>query len=181
MSVFGVTIEYRVGTETGPDVLQRLGAAFERTGAELAQLDKHVFPLLTPVFERAEARQFDAQGAGPIDGAWEPLSPAYAQWKLERYPGAAILERTGALRQGLTQASSGFARREASGSTFTFGTSGVPYASFYQSGTSKMPVRAIFDFDADFEAELEAAARKGVNSAIKAARLDTLVGEVPES
>lgn len=179
MSVLGVTVEYRVGTETGPDVLQRLGAAFERAGAELVRLDSHVFPLLTPVFEAAEQRQFDAAGAGPVDGAWEPLSPVYEKWKLERYPGKPILEREGALRAGLTSASA-FSRRETSGNTFTFGTSGVPYASFHQTGTSKMPVRAVFDFDADFERELEQAARQGVNAAIKAARLDSFVGEIPE-
>lgn len=180
MSVLGITVEYRVGSETGPDVLQRMGAAFERAGAELVRLDSHVFPLLTPVFEATERRQFDAEGAGPVDGAWEPLSPAYEAWKLEKYPGKPILERTGAMREGLTSTSA-FSRRESSGNTFVFGTSGVPYASFHQTGTAKMPVRAVFDFDPDFERELEQATRKGVNAAIKAARLDTFIGEVPES
>jgi phage gpG-like protein len=181
VSAFGITIEYRVGSETGPDVLRQLGVAFERAGAELARLDQHIFPLLTPVFERAEQRQFDAQGAGPVAGAWEALSPAYAEWKLERYPGAPILQRTEAMLEGLTQSTSAYALRDSSNDSFVFGTRGLPYASLHQTGTARMPVRPVFDFDEEFERELERAARQGVNAAIKAARLDDFVGEVPES
>ena len=30
MSVLGLSIEYRIGPESGPDALQRMGVAFER-------------------------------------------------------------------------------------------------------------------------------------------------------
>ena len=68
MSVLGLSIEYRIGSESGPDALQRPGIAFERAGAELVEMGRHVFPLLPAVFEAAEARQFDAEGGGPHGG-----------------------------------------------------------------------------------------------------------------
>lgn len=181
MSVLGITVEYRVGSETGPDVLQRLGVAFERAGAELTDLGRNVFPLLTPVFEAAEKRQFDAQGAGPVAGSWNPLSEAYAAWKAKKYPGRPILQRTGALLEALTVASSPFAARDFNASTFLFGTAGVEYASFHQLGTSKMPARPPFDFDPAFEDELQLATRKGINAAIRDSGLDAFVGEIPET
>ena len=76
MSVLGLSVEYRVGMESGPDVLQRLGVAFERAGAETADLGRHVFPLLSPIFEAAEGRQFAAQGTGPVSGAWAARAEA---------------------------------------------------------------------------------------------------------
>lgn len=180
MSVLGLTMEWRIGSESGPDVLQRMSVAFERAGAELVEMGKHVFPLLPAVFEAAEARQFDAEGGGP-HGGWAELSEAYAAWKTEKFPGKPILERTGALREGLTAASTAFGVRDWSASTFNFGTVNVPYASFHQSGTSKMPVRPPFDFDDAFEKDLQTAARKGVNEALKAADLDNFVGTIPEA
>ena len=181
MSVLGLSIEWRIGSETGPDTLQRMGVAFERAGAELVDLGKHVFPLLAPVFEAAEARQFDAEGSGPARGAWADLSEVYAAWKDKKYPGAPLLVATGALREALTAASSPLGARDYSASTFVFGTVGVPYASFHQSGTGKMPARPPFDMDEQFQDDLRTAARKGVNAAIRAADLEPLVGTIPES
>ena len=167
MSVLGLSIEYRIGSESGPDALQRMGVAFERAGAELADMGKHVFPLLSTVFEDAEARQFDAQGAGPARGAWDELSDAYAAWKAQHFPGEPLLVCTGALRDGLTLASSPFGSREWSASSFVFGTTGVPYASFHQSGTGTMPARPPFDLDSQFQDDLKAAAREGMMAAIR--------------
>jgi len=36
---------------------------------------------------------------GKIFGGWAPLSPEYAAWKAQRYPGRGILERTGKMRK----------------------------------------------------------------------------------
>ena len=91
MSVIGLTVEYRIGSESGPDSLQRMGVAFERAGAEVADFGKHVFPLLSPIFEAAETRQFDAQGGGPVAGSWAELSAVYADWKEQHYPGQPLL------------------------------------------------------------------------------------------
>lgn len=180
MSAFGITVEYRVGTESGPDVLQRLGVAFERTGAELTDLGRHVFPRLAPVFETAMKRQFDAQGAGPVAGSWSALAEIYAAWKARKYPGKSILRRTDALYDGLTVASSPFAARDYSASTFLFGTQGVEYASFHQTGTSRMSPRPPFDLDPQFEDDLQVSVRRGINDAMRDAGLADMVGEIEE-
>ena len=181
MSVLGITVEYRVGTESGPDVLQRVGIAFERAGAELVDMGKHVFPLLSPVFEAAERRQFDAQGNGPVAGNWAALSDVYAEWKAKKFPGQPILVATGGLRAGLTEPNSPFGNRDWSASTFVFGTQGVAHASFHQTGTARMPARPPFDLDSQFEDELSVAGRKGINAGIRAANLDSFVGTIPEA
>lgn len=181
MSVLGITVEYRIGNESGPDSMQRLGVAFERAGAELVDMGKHVFPLLPPIFEAAEARQFDAEGAGPHSGSWSALSEVYAAWKERRYPGQPILVATGQLREALTSPNSPLGARDWSASMFVFGTVGIEYASFHQTGTARMPVRPPFDLDSQFERDLHGAARKGINAAIREASLDNFVGTIPEA
>lgn len=180
MSVFGLSVEWKIGPNSGPDTMQRLSVAFERAGAELVDLGRHVFPLLPDIFESAIERQFDSRGSGPVWGSWEPLNPVYAKWKAKHFPGMQLMERRGALREGLTKAGSAFGSREWTATTFVFGTRGVPYASAHQYGTDTLPVRALFDFDAQFQRDLAVTARKGVNAAIKAAQLDDFVGTIPE-
>jgi phage gpG-like protein len=180
MSVIGLTVEYRIGSESGPDSLQRMGVAFERAGAEVADFGKHVFPLLSPIFEAAETRQFDAQGGGPVAGSWAELSAVYADWKEQHYPGQPLLVATGALREGLTAASSPFGVREWTATNFVFGTAGIEYASFHQSGTSRMPARPPFDLDGQFESDLQQVARVGVNAAIREAGLEPFIGPISE-
>jgi phage gpG-like protein len=174
VSVLGLQIEYKVGGEGG-DTLTRMAVAFERAGAELADLGKNVFPLLPPVFASALTRQFDGQGVGPVAGSWSPLSAVYEEWKSKRYPGQPILVATGSLREGLTAVASPFGAREWSASEFVFGTRGIDYASFHQSGTRYMPARPPFDLDAQFEVDLSKAALEGVRAAVKEANLDTFV------
>jgi len=179
MSIVGLEISYQVnGAEEGEAVLERIRVAFERTGDELAQFDKHVFPKLTPVFEAEMAKQFDAQGDGPR-GQWEPLSPAYADWKERAFPGNPILVLSGKMREGLTSSASPYAARAFSSDTFSFGTQGVEYASFHQLGTPKMPDRPPFDFSADFERDLAEASLEGAREAVAAAGLDEFVEVVP--
>lgn len=170
--IAGLAITYQVaGVDQGPAVLERISAAFERTGDELADFSKHVFPRLTPLFEAESRRQFDAQGGGPR-GGWAALSPGYARWKEEHYPGKTILRRTDALYQALTESSSVFAERVMSGEQFDFGTRGVEYASFHQLGTGSMVDRPPFDFSPDFEADLAREALEAAREAVQAAGLD---------
>lgn len=172
MSVVGLHIEYQVGSvAAGEDVLERISVAFERTGDELKDFSKHVFPKLTPVFEAEERRQFDAQGGGPR-GGWAALSPAYAAWKEQHYPGQSILRRTDALYEALTSSSSVFAERVMSGEEFNFGTRGVPYASFHQVGPNPRPP---FDFSEDFERDVAGAALEGAREAMEQAGLTEFV------
>lgn len=167
MTVYGLQVEVSVGTDSGEGALQRLSVAFERAGAEVENFGKWVFPKLTPVFEDAVSEQFDARGSGPMSGSWSPLSPVYSAWKEANYPGMPILELTGELRTALTTSGAPSAYREWSASEFAFGTAGLEYASFHQTGTARMPARPLFDFGPTFERGLQTAAMSGLREAVK--------------
>lgn len=82
-------------------------------------------------------KQFDAEGA--YTGArWAALSPPYRRWKAKHYPGRKILERTGLLRESLTQRPFGI--DEVKDDLMVIGT-GVPYASYHQKGAPNLPAR----------------------------------------
>lgn len=88
-------------------------------------------------FHRVELHQFDSEGAyGP---GWPALSPAYAEWKEQHYPGAPLLVQTGALKESLVSHGPG-SIEERSADALTIGTS-IHYAAFHQTGTSRMPPR----------------------------------------
>lgn len=168
MSAIVLSVEYQVNGGAAEPTLTRLVTAFERAGAELADMGKHVLPRLLPALEAATAKQFDAQGGGPASGPWAPLSAKYASWKAKVAPGAPINVLSGTLRAALVDGGSANARREVSGSSLSFGTTGVPYASVKQTGSGKEPARPPFDFGSDFEADLQKAAMAGVREAVRA-------------
>ena len=167
MSVYGLQLEVSVGTDTGEGALQRLAVAFERGGEAIADFGRFVFPKLGPAMERAEQAQFDAEGEGPVSGAWAALSPSYAAWKEGVRPGMPILQFDGALRAALTTAAAANAHREWTAANFVFGTAGLPYASFHQTGTSRMKPRPPFDFGSAFEEEMERVTMEGLREAVK--------------
>jgi phage gpG-like protein len=168
VSAIVLSVEYQMGGGAAESTLTRLTTAFERAGAELADVGKHVLPKLLPVLEVETAKQFDAEGAGPQAGSWAPLSVSYSAWKEAHYPGQPKLVATGALRAALTDSSASGALRDVSGDSLTFGTTGVPYASLHQTGTGRMPSRPPFDFGPDFEAGMQSAAAAGVREAVRA-------------
>lgn len=177
--IAGLQITYAVNdAATDETVLERIRVAFERTGDELEDFSKHVWPRLTPVFEAEMARQFDAQGGGPT-GAWAPLSPAYAAWKERAFPGQPILVASGKMREALTQSASPFAARAFDSDSFQFGTSNIPYASFHQLGTPTMPDRPPFDFSPDFEMDLARESLEAARDAVAASGLGDFVEVVP--
>lgn len=82
-------------------------------------------------------KQFD--GEGSYTGArWSPLSPPYKRWKAVHYPGRKILERSGLLRESLTQRPFGI--DEVKDDLMVIGT-GVPYGRWHQDGAEYMPAR----------------------------------------
>lgn len=165
--IAGFQVQWQVGNApAGEDTLERMAFAFERAGDTVVDFGKFVFPKLVPVFEAAEKRQFDARGQGPSKGAWAQLSERYEQWKSANYPGRNILERTGRLREALTSSGSPFAMRNVGTSQFDFGTIGLDYASYHQTGTFSMPDRPPFDFGDDFETEARNTAAEGVRDAL---------------
>lgn len=178
MSFVGLTIEYSVGGGPhDPELFQRLQVAFERAGSDLTHFGQYVYPKLVPVFEEAEGRQFDAQGAGPNKGAWQQLSETYEAWKAGHYPGQPILVAKGDLREALTSSGSPMAMREYDDNNFDFGTIGVPYASYHQTGTAKMPARPPYDFGTEMEEALQAAALDGLREIITEVGLDEFLAE----
>jgi hypothetical protein len=80
-----------------------------------------------------------------------------------------LLVLTGALGAALTDSADAGARRDISGDSLSYGTKGVPYATFHQTGTSDMPSRPPFDFGSDMEEGMQAAALAGAREALRAA------------
>lgn len=167
MSAIVLSVEWQIGGGPSEPTNARLVTALERAGAELADVGKHVLPKLLPLLETETSKQFDARGGGPLAGSWAPLSVSYAKWKEAHYPGKPILELTGALRAALTGPGPN-SRRDVSGDSLSFGTTGLPYASGKQTGTGREPARPPFDFGDDFEKGMQAAAMAGVREAVRA-------------
>lgn len=165
MSVQGLELQWQVGNETGEAVLERMTVAFERLGAGLADFEKYTFPKVIGALEEEARGQFGAEGGGP-SGPWASLSPAYAAWKEQAYPGQGILRRTDKLFEALTSSSSPFARRVVTSSTLDYGTLGVEYASFHQLGTDVLQARPPFDFGDEMNANLTRAMAEGAREAI---------------
>lgn len=174
-----IRLEYGIGTKDGEEAVQSLAAAFERAGDEVARFGRYVFPRLLPILEAEVLGQFQAEGRGPVSGGWAPLSLAYAEAKRLVYGEQPILVATGKLRAALTSASSPFAVREYTDTAMAFGTDGVPYASFHQMGTAKMPARPEFDLTADFEKLMVQAGQLGLVDAIRAADKEGLLEVTP--
>ena len=176
MGVFGFDVRFTSTDEAGGPFLERMSVAFERAGFDMASFGDKVFPKLVPVFEAEAREQFDAEGHGPRAGRFEPLSEMYRQWKEDRYPGKPILQRTGAMFEGLTESSSPFATRRYDSSSFDFGTSGLDYASYHQTGTSRMPARPPFDFTDQLQTDLVRAGRDGIEELLDEAGVRQYAG-----
>jgi len=155
VTVFGLKLGYQVRGQDDELALQKMQVAFERMGEGMENFGEVFFPKLTLILEDEVEGQFKAEGKGPNRGNWKDLSPAYEAQKLKKYPGTPKLVATGTMKEALTQSSSANALRQEGGNSFNFGTSGVPYASLHQTGTSKMPDRPPFDFGADFEKKVQ--------------------------
>lgn len=96
-----------------------------------------VWRKLADRFAALNRRQFATEGASG-SGGWAPLSPKYAAWKSTHYPGKPILERTGALRESLTERPFGVEVITPTGMVLG---SGIDYGRYHQAGTSRMPQR----------------------------------------
>lgn len=85
-------------------------------------------------FDELEARQFDTEGG--LGQRWPALSPSYAAWKAENYPGRKIMVLTGALHSSLAERGPGHIDRRTS-DTLELGTSvtnerGINYGLIHQ-------------------------------------------------
>jgi hypothetical protein len=117
---------------SGLDVTER---ALVRLMAGLADL-RMFWPRLVPMFIEWMREQFDTEGQWGGD-AWEPLSPKYAAWKTEHYPGKGILVATGDLRRAASTP-----RRIAAPQQFVLEIDD-PKVAYHQEGTDVMPARPL--------------------------------------
>lgn len=173
MSVLGFDVQWQVGGVSVEDGLQEVSVAFERGGDNLSRFGEYVFPKLIPVFEQHTQRQMDAEGEGPVAGHWQALSEEYMRWKDGVAPGQPILRLSGDLYEALTSSSSPHAHRDYSSAQFNFGTANIPYASFHQTGTHRMPARPPFDFnETTLQQDTQRAGAEGVREALREAGLE---------
>lgn len=108
----------------------------------------------TPAFEEMEMDFYQTQQRvflreGSFEGlsAWAALSPRYAAWKRQHFPGRGILELTGELRASLTRPSAPGSIRVINPDWMEIGTKvRTPDGRYnlgllHQRGTSRMPAR----------------------------------------
>lgn len=169
MSV-AIVITYGVGQGADGFTPVTLSAAFDSAERNFRASMRHIAPELNKLFNATMKSRFAAQGTGgPVLGAWKPLSKNYAAWKRANYPGRKILTLRGYLREGMTNDASLYAWRHSNDVEFSFGTRGVPYAEFHQTGTRKMPARPPFDFGGQrFDNAFRKAGQRGIVAALKA-------------
>ena len=82
--------------------------------------------------------RFSSEG----DGIWAPLSPMYAEWKNQNYPGKTILRRTDRMYNDAVNNP----QIRLFGNTMLYEIDN-PIAKYHQHGTSRMPARPIFEED----------------------------------
>jgi hypothetical protein len=132
-------------------------------------------PYLETLLSETLTAAFDSEGrTGYISGQWARLSKKYAEWKQRQVGNKPILVFSGKLRDALANNSSANALRYSDATRLEYGTRGVGYAQFHQTGTrTPMPARPPFDFGGNkFQAALVQAGQRGIVDAVRAARLE---------
>lgn len=118
-------------------------------------------------FNRIEKEHFAAEGNGR-SGKWAALSSPYDAIKAKKY-GTPILQRTKRLYKSLTQKTSDSVVEEQD-LELTLGTS-VPYATYHQKGTKRMPARPPVDLTDEQKDRLIEPIRKHLRQLAQNARL----------
>ena len=90
-----------------------------------------IWPVIEEDFYAQMKDQFKTEGAEGGE-AWVPLTPEYAGWKEQHYPGQPILQRTGDLYNSLTSSTDANAVLVEGRKSLTLG-SRVPYGMYHQS------------------------------------------------
>lgn len=106
------------------------------------------WPRVVPIFIGWMRSQFETEGAW-AGHRWAPLSPAYAAYKAQRYPGRSILIAEGDLRQAASRP-----ERKATPTELVL-TIRDPKIGYHQTGTARMPARPVVPASLPFEARRE--------------------------
>lgn len=116
---------------------------FTRFTEQLRDL-RDLWPGVIPELRDIAREQFAGEGVGPA-GNWPALSPKYAAWKAQRFPGKPILQRTGRLIESLT-GNTADSIVEARPDYLDFGTR-VPYGRYHHKGAGRLKRRKVFDLN----------------------------------
>jgi phage gpG-like protein len=90
-----------------------------------------IWPVIEDDFYADVKDQFATEGAAGGE-VWQPLSPAYAEWKEAHYPGMPIMQRTGNLMRSLTTGTDANSVKIEQRKALTLG-SRLPYGIYHQS------------------------------------------------
>jgi len=121
----------------------------QRSFSRFTEDIKDFTPALEDIYQdflEGERKQFESEG-NTGSGGWAPLSPAYAAWKAQNFPGAPIMVRTGLLKESLL-GNNPWSVKDIQPLGATFGTR-IPYAAYHQTGTRKMPARPLVQLTED--------------------------------
>lgn len=112
-------------------------AALKKASKRVSDL-RVAWGLISQDWRKSNKAQFSLQGSG----LYPPLSTLYAERKKKEFPGAAILVRTGRLRDSVTKKTHPDHINRILKSGFDFGTK-TPYGIFHQSDSprKKIPLR----------------------------------------
>lgn len=147
MAIGGLTF-----TVEDKNTTRRLGVAISRFHDEIVQWG----PLWDDVqrtLQRNERRQFASEGS-QAGNPWAALSPDYARRKRLRWGNRKILQASGAMRKAMSNEGDPNALRIKTRDQFAYGTKGVGYASYHQTGTPNMPQRRVVDWPESLVREL---------------------------
>ena len=112
-----------------------------------------------------EKQQFASEGGAGASGKWPELTLDYKAQKVKRYPGAKILQRTGAMYESLTgQTGDTVLIKEKQ--SFAIGSS-LKYPPFHQRGDGNLPQRAVIDFSEEQKRKLQKGIQRGLLEIIK--------------
>lgn len=119
--------------------VERLRIGFEDMSRYVADLTPFLEGVLGAMEEHTD-EVFDSEGSSG-SGKWAPLSPVTEEIRSQTgFGGLPILENTGRLRNALGARRGSGALRGISNKMLVYGTNGVPYASFHQTGAKQKGV-----------------------------------------
>lgn len=139
----------------GVDVLDR---AFNRTEGYIADM-RNFAGAIADEFYRAEHEQFESQGARGASGRWAALSPAYAKYKAQRWPGKTILMREDNLRNSLTSRDALDAIYIVDQDELILGTQ-VEYANVHHRGRGRLPARPVISLSDEQKRRMQKAIQR---------------------
>lgn len=119
--------------------MDKIGANLKARASKAIDL-RPAFDAIADDFAQREKVLFNRGGSVSGFRKWAPLSKAYRERKVAAGYPADTLVRTGALRASLSVRSHPYFVYRATRSWMKIGTS-VPYASYHQTGTRRMPAR----------------------------------------